>query len=209
MVADGGDHYLIPGTQTLKNKLGITDADALSQLEYQLAEANSFILFESGRAIQPAMQGWKTVHKVLFCDLYDWAGCYRDLYLSRQFEGGSSKFSAVENIEKDGERAFKGLKAAMRHFDKNDVAWAARHLADAYIMLNSVHPFREGNGRSQKVLFSLICRPFNMSLDWAAIPVEEHYKAAIAGHQNDPTLMREHFAKMITKSSAPALSLPK
>jgi cell filamentation protein len=47
-----------------------------------------------------------------------------------------------------------------------------------YAQLNLLHPFREGNGRSQKVFFSAVCKPLGIELAWSEIPVEEHNTAA-------------------------------
>lgn len=206
----GDDPYLIPGTNTLKNKLGITDSDVLAVAEYELVESNSVMLGQSTTVFQVSMAGWKAVHRALFAEVYDWAGKYRNVYLSRPYDGGTSSFSRVEDIDRDGGAVLKGLQAAMRRFSQKDAAFAAYHLADAYVGLNTVHPFREGNGRSQKTFFSLICRPYSLEIDWTAIQIEDHYKAAIAGHRGDPSLMRDQFTAMTRKvDGAPALRLPR
>jgi cell filamentation protein len=73
--------------------------------------------------------------------------------------------------------------------------------------LNFLHPFREGNGRSQKVFFSAVCKPVGIELAWSAIPVEEHSVAASRAMNEDPSLMREHFRSIAKKSDRPGLKL--
>lgn len=206
----GDDPYLIPGTTTLRNKLGITDPDLLSEAEFRISWGRGHSLFNGVKVVNQTMAGWRQTHLHLFADVYDWAGKYRTVYLSRPYDGGTSQFSRVEDIDRDGGAVLKGPQAAMRRFAQNDAAFAAYHLANAYVDLNKVHPFREGNGRSQRVFFSLICRPYKIQIDWSAIPSEDHYKAAIASHRGDPSLMREQFAAMTTKiDGVPAMRLPR
>jgi cell filamentation protein len=47
----------------------------------------------------------------------------------------------------------------VRRIQTAKISLIADNLADVYDQLNYLHPFREGNGRSQKVFFSLVCRP--------------------------------------------------
>ncbi|HEV7369734.1 hypothetical protein [Arenibaculum sp.] len=66
-------------------------------------------------------------------------------------------------------------------------------MADAYVALNEVHPFREGNGRSQKVFFTLVARRHGIHLNWGAVDPDEHDVAAIEGSYGELSRMREHF----------------
>lgn len=79
----------------------------------------------------------------------------------------------------------------------------AVNLADIYGQLNFLHPFREDNGRSQKVFFSAVCKPVGIELAWFAIPTEEHNVAARRSMNGDPSLMREHFKSIVKKSKRP------
>jgi cell filamentation protein len=66
------DPYLISGTETLRNKLGITDPDQLELAIDDIAESAALKLFESGRSIPPTMAGWRAVHRAMFGQIFDW-----------------------------------------------------------------------------------------------------------------------------------------
>jgi len=192
------DPYLIPETGVLRNKLGITDASELAEADYQIAEASAAELLEffcsSDRLIQVSMHGWRTVHKALFDDIYDWAGEYRTVFMSKESFRGVSHFCAPDRIGVEGDRALEGLKAALRHH----LRWAPlkkvlNGMADAYAALNQVHPFREGNGRSQKIFFTLLALRHGIRLNWGAIAPEAHDVAAVHGFHGDMTMIREQF----------------
>jgi len=153
------------------------------------------------------MRGWRTVHKVLFREIYDWAGGYRTVFLTKDNERGRSRFCDPQRIETEGEKALQGLKSALRRIDQAPFEKVVEAFADAYIDLNYVHPFREGNGRSQKVFFSLIARSHGIQLNWAALSADEHNKAAIDGSVGEPDLMRRHFQMIMERRATEPVTL--
>ncbi|TIM99988.1 MAG: hypothetical protein E5Y38_14850 [Mesorhizobium sp.] len=202
------DPYLVPGSGgLLRNKLGLTTVEELREAEYQYAVAGALELFASPRNIQVSMRGWRTVHKVLFWEVYDWAGEYRTVFLTKDNERGRSRFCEPSRIEAQGTRALDGLKAALRHLDQVPFEKIIAAFADSYIDLNQVHPFREGNGRSQKVFFSLIARSHGIQLNWAEISPDEHNKAAIDGSFGELDLMRHHFRLIAERRSGKPITL--
>ncbi|MCA0417739.1 MAG: Fic family protein [Proteobacteria bacterium] len=194
------DPYLIPGTLVLKNKLGIVEIDELIKAEYEITEASAAEFFDalraSGRHLQLSMRGWQTVHKVIFRDIYDWAGAYRTIYISKENSRGISRFCAPDRIVVEGERAISALKAALRHLGRAPFTNILVSMADAYVALNEIHPFREGNGRSQKMFFSILARQHGIQLNWDSIDSDEHNLAAIEGSFGEMSRMREHFCAM-------------
>ena len=86
-----------------------------------------------------------TIHKYLFQDVYEWAGQKRTVEISKQgkqffltkfFDSG---FAYVDN-----------LIVEYHKIDPLDKAGLARHLANLLDSTNYLHPFREGNGRTQR-----------------------------------------------------------
>lgn len=187
------DPYLIPGTFILQNKLGLTDFDELSDAEHELIGIGSLLLFNSTRRLQVSMTAWKTVHKVLFHEIYEWAGEYRTIFISKENNRGVSRFCSPDRIEVEGGKVMGGLRAALKYVNQVPLPKIMDAMADVYIALNQVHPFREGNGRSQKLFFSVIARQHGIHLDWTAITPADHIEAAVNGDHGEPELMREHF----------------
>ena len=91
------------------------------------------------------------IHHHLFQDVYEWAGEVRTVNISK---GGKPFF--------DGERftiAFQFLDTliaeyrAIKKSNKNDLA---KKLAEILDTVNFLHPFREGNGRTQREFLRLL-----------------------------------------------------
>jgi cell filamentation protein len=99
------------------------------------------------------------------------------------------------------------LDATLRRVARAEIRSIADNLADVYSQLNHLHPFREGNGRSQKVFFSAVCEPLGIELDWHKIPSDQHNAAARQARRGDLSLMREHFRTMVSKSQDPQMRL--
>lgn len=75
----GDDPYVYPGTDVLRNKLGLRDNAMLRLVEYAYTadRATNAPRFEMSAA------GYRATHKHLFDDLYDWAGKMRTVVLTK------------------------------------------------------------------------------------------------------------------------------
>lgn len=104
----------------------------------------------SDRATEPLPPGrlsynhYRAIHRHLFQDVYAWAGKIRTVRLTK----GGSTFCYPENIVREMQRLFEGL-AKQQHLRGLDEATFASRAAHVLAELNAIHPFREGNGRSQ------------------------------------------------------------
>ncbi len=139
-----------PGTTVLKNKLGLT---ALNNAELIAVTARAAAL-EANPPKQPfSFDLYCNIHRQLFGDLYDWAGTVRQINLSKK----GTQFHPVESLEKDGYSLFDNL--CRRHeFCGYSRPRLISALTDFYNDLNMLHPFREGNGRTQRLFFTLLIR---------------------------------------------------
>jgi len=118
------------------------------------------------RAAEPLPDGpldyahYRAIHHHLFQDIYDWAGQPRTLRTGK----GGNWFCYPENIQAEAERLFRWL-AERSHLTDLDSHEFARDAAYFLSELNAVHPFREGNGRTQLVFLKLLTmnagRPFS------------------------------------------------
>lgn len=136
------DSYFIPGTNVLKNNLGIVDYNLLRQKEVEISAHKLIELY-----LQPIDKGFgiehlKAIHCYLFEDIYPFAGKYRTVYM----EKNRSYFAPVEEIEMRLQVAFQFMEESIK--DVRTKYSFACFLAEFYAILLNIHPFREGNGRA-------------------------------------------------------------
>lgn len=123
-----------------------------------------------------------------------WAGEIRTVQLAK----GGTVFAMPEHITAAAKRIF----SEMQREDFASLERSAFILRLAYYFgeLNILHPFREGNGRTQKLLFDEIARRYQYTIDWAKIGVDELLQALItAFHKHDHLLIAELFQKGVIK----------
>ena len=130
-----------PDYSVLKNKFGIKDGAKLDSVERELVQTRVLEGAPSG-AFDAAHV--KAIHKHLFQDLYDWAGHYRAVEIGK---GGRwfHNHALIGKGMSDVERTLKAGNFGQGMDPDGYSAFAARVISD----LNYVHPFREGNGRTQ------------------------------------------------------------
>jgi cell filamentation protein len=203
------DPYLVPGTEVLRNKFDILDAEELDRRINDVAIAEAALLFYAGPPVKPTMAGWQAVHKAMFGAVFEWAGEFRTLHIRKIDEAGRQDgfFAPYERIALDGKKAIQHLEATLRRAATRDLVSTADNPADVYSRLNHLHPFREGNGRSQKVFFSAVCKPLGIELNWWMIPSDQHNVAARQARRGDLSLMKEHFRRLLAKSDDPRMHL--
>ena len=78
----GTDPYPYPGTDVLRNRLGITDAKELDRCERLITRARSNEAARMDFPLTP--DGYRALHKHLFQDLYEWAGQDRTVNIGKQ-----------------------------------------------------------------------------------------------------------------------------
>ena len=135
------DPYVYPGTSVLKNRLNIRDPVALEQFEAASVTERGAEPLPVGRF---SVTHYRAIHRYLFQDVYSWAGNYRSVRLAK----GNSVFCYPENISVQMNDLFSSLRTN-RFFRGNSVDEFVSGCTTFLGMLNAIHPFRDGNGRSQ------------------------------------------------------------
>jgi cell filamentation protein len=144
------DPYFYPGTDVLRNKENIRDASELEALE-RMATANRMETLPDD--IPVTVEGYREIHRYIFQDVYDWAGKYRTVDIAKSNE----LFCLAPYIEQELKRRFELIRAENGLCSlKADqfAALAAAHISE----LNAIHPFREGNGRTQRAFLFVLGR---------------------------------------------------
>jgi cell filamentation protein len=178
---------------TLKNKFGI--------VRYKVLEAKSRGLvliraaqIEAGRGAKGNLDEahLRAIHKHLFQDVFEWAGRTRD----EQVKLSDGTVASMPTMAKQGSPdafmkgpliapALMGLFQRLRDdgnykgfSDQVFVEKAASFLG----RLNSIHPFREGNGRTQRMFMSELAKESGRDLDFGGITQARNTEASIDAH---------------------------
>jgi cell filamentation protein len=136
--------YTDPKTGVLRNLADISDSDGLLFFESAAVIKRSKELETQPIAIQNA-ETLLDIHRYLFQDVYHWAGQKRTVEISKQ----GKPFFLTAYFAK-GFAYIDTLIASCRKIDRADKSQFARHLAVLLDSINYLHPFREGNGRTQR-----------------------------------------------------------
>jgi cell filamentation protein len=198
--------YTIDGRPdgVLKNKLGVTSRDELEQLEadyvhWRLVE----LQLSGGPPGDFDAEHLKAIHRHLFRDVYEWAGHTRDERL-RLSDGviasepvmrkaAGATFVIGPSIPAALDELARTLRQAdhLRGLSREEFAFRA---ADTMSEINAIHPFREGNGRTQRVFIEELAKQAGHPLDFMVVSHERMVWASIAAHeQSDPSMMRRLF----------------
>lgn len=185
------DPYLDLQTGVLRNRLGITDPDSLAAAEADFTSARIAQLRRrplAGRYDLPHLQGF---HRHIFGDLYDWAGELRMVSI-----GKGGLFCLPQHLVSFGEEVFGRLARAgyLRELTRKAfVDQLTALLAD----INALHPFREGNGRTQRAFLAQLARDAGHRIRWAAMDPAANIAASRAAHRGDNTLLRDVLEQLV------------
>ncbi len=90
-----------------------------------------------------------------------------------------------------------GNLAAENHLRGLDRSPFVDRLAHFLADVNSLHPFREGNGRTQRAFFAQLARDAGYDLNWAGLDAEANTAASIAAMRGDEAPLRHILANAV------------
>ena len=167
------DPYCYPNSRILRNKYNIHDNDELHTAERRLAKYRAEELMHSPIIGEFDFKHLQKIHYYLFQDIYDWAGKVRTVDITK-----GNLFCRAFAIETEADRIFKELKSEKYLQDSNTADFTKR-LAYYFAEINALHPFREGNGRTQREFIRQLAFQNNYFLSYAGITQDEMIKASI------------------------------
>lgn len=166
-----------PGTTCLVNKLDIRDENQLAQTEAAIVLGKAGLLDQQPLAGAFDFDHLKRIHHFLFCDLYEWAGQIRTINISKK----GTAFVPAEEIDACADACFARLTAFCAKGLSHRAL--AEQVADFYHTVNMLHPFREGNGRAQRVFFNQWFQHLGYEFDLSSIDPDEFMTATIFAAQ--------------------------
>lgn len=156
------DPYVYPGTNVLKNVRGITNNEDLKEYERRITAINGAELSLKSKALPKrlSLEYLQHIHKDLFQDVYPWAGQLRTVDISK-----GNSFAPNEKLAVLAKPIFDRLhkQNQLRDLPRDQFVHEAAQLLSE---LNELHPFREGNGRTQRELIRQISVAAGHSISW-------------------------------------------
>jgi len=179
------DPYVYPDCAVLRNKLNLRDETVLEVVERQFATSRMRDGCPSGTFDLSHLQ---KIHHYLFQDIYDWAGKVRTVEISK----GGSTFQGCEFIATgmaDVHRRLGKAKFLRGLTPANFASQAGQIMGD----VNYVHPFREGNGRTQLQYLKQLATQAGHKIDLVELTrkPERWIEASKASHMADYSKMAE------------------
>ncbi len=135
------DPYLIPGSKTLVNKFGLSDAKLLAEVEQRVASLRAISLVFSPSAGSFDLAHMQSIHRSLFGDVYPWAGEVRRVNIWK-----SSGFAPANLLETSAKKVFGELAKAGLLQDLKPAEFVER-AAYFYGEINFLHPFSATEAR--------------------------------------------------------------
>lgn len=185
------------GTSCLINKFDIKDETVLKELETTITLTKITEYFLNPLFNTFDVQHYKEIHKYLFGDIYDWAGEYRTVDMSKK----GTIFAEVENIENLMLNCFKRLndKNLFQGLKFDDFI---DEFVDFYCVTNMIHPFREGNGRTQRVFLTQLINENGYDIDFFEIDTDELMIATIQSANGVTDYLKDIFKYAIKNKTA-------
>ena len=178
-----------PESTVLINLLNIRDEDELEAAERDFTRVRA-------SHFEPVFNNFsfeylKQIHRTLFQDLYPWAGVPRSVDITK----GETRFCHWENIERETNKLLEEL-AGQNNLCQLERAEFIDKLAFYYCELNVIHPFREGNGRVQRIFFEILAINAGYEVCWEGIGLNEWVDANQAGYFGNMEPLRSLFERI-------------
>ena len=191
---------------TLKNKLGATTPKELDQL---MADQTQPRLDEIAAGLGPTptfdTAYLKALHGYIFQDVFEWAGHTRDERI-KLADGTTAYVASISKINKFADSVdipetldtlFDKVKTTITAVSEplTRSAFATR-AADILVDLNNTHPFREGNGRTQRAFMSQLARANGFEIATDVMSKRDNKLASIGSAFGDPAPTRDLYQKL-------------
>lgn len=185
------NQYCYAGTNVLRNRFDIKDLEELHQAERELTAFSIAYLELDPISGNLDLKHLQKIHHGIFEDIYDWAGKFRRVNISK-----GTLFCLYENIEEFGNQIFNQLKAENYLLNCPEDTFTEK-LAYYFGEINMLHPFREGNGRAQRLFIQYLAGICGYDVHFTGISHQEMIEASFLAADCDYTMLKECLDKNI------------
>lgn len=186
------DPYVYPGTVVLRNLPGLRDADTLADREAQASTLRLVQLAAIRLEGAYDLSHLQAFHRFIFQDIYPWAGELRSVPLAKP----GSMFALPTHIESYANEVLR-LLAGEQHLRGLSRDRFAERLTHYHAEINAVHPFREGNGRTERAFLRQLALDADHTLAWEHLSSKTLVHASRRSFQGDNLPMRDLIEKVL------------
>ena len=192
--------YVDAAETVLRNKLGITDLTALQTVEEQaFARAYRFLLKEVRTDTRLTCELLQHIHARIFGDLYDWAGHWRTVWISKP----GTTWPAPDFLDANMLAYEQNVLQKFPANDLNDDSTFCAAVGEIQGEFLVIHPFREGNARTIKLTTNLLAAQTGRPLlvyDQSDEGQRQYIEAAKAAFKRDYVPMVEIIRRALAQA---------
>jgi cell filamentation protein len=184
--------YSYPNAGVLRNKLRISAADELYVAERKIISVR---ILEAIRKPVRGQLGFKhlcDIHKFVFKDIYDWAGNLRTVNIAK-----GNVFCNAGMLDIYGAELFSKL-ADESYLIATPKEMIAKRLAYYLSEINAMHPFREGNGRVQRLFIVYLALIAGYRIDFSDVSAADMIEASARAFDRDESVLVDIIKRSIT-----------
>jgi cell filamentation protein len=165
----------------------------LHQAERDYSSIRQAEIVKKGVTGDFSMKHLCSIHRQLFQDIYTWAGKTRTVDISK-----GTIFCLVQFIDSQFDDMYRKLKKENFLKDITDKREMAVRLAYYLGELNMIHPFREGNGRTQRIYIEQLClNNGRFEIDFTEVTKDEMIAASVRSANASNDLLEELLFKCL------------
>lgn len=183
-------------TTCLINKFDIRDEEKLKKVEADITFAKATILESNPISDKFDLEHYKAIHRFLFEDIYVWAGSFRTVDMAKK----GTSFCSADQLDDVAKNCF-GRLAENNLFSDLDRDEFIDAIVDFYCVTNMLHPFREGNGRTQRIFISQLIHHNGYDFDFSDIDSDDLMIATIQAANGVTDFLKQLFDENISAQS--------
>lgn len=157
------------------NYFGITNRGELEIVAGELSGLRLFELEHAAPLTEFTRATLVETHRYLLQDVYPWAGQLRTTEVGAM----GMAMCRAEFVDAELDRVMEQI--AQQPVSTTDKAAAVATVADHWCELTIVHPFRDGNSRTQRFFFDQMLRAAEWAVDWTRIDASQAHAARYVG----------------------------
>jgi cell filamentation protein len=185
------ERYFYPGTNVLINTLGIESLSELIIAEQDITSLTIAYCRENPVKGKFDLEHLCQIHKEIFGDLYPWAGKIRNVEMAK-----TQPFTKAMLIPTYAEEYIFSKLKKERYLTDIDPGDIVPKLTYYLSELNVLHPFREGNGRTQRIFIEYLAKIAGFAVDFSTVTPEENLKASIDSYYEEYRTMNQMFERI-------------
>ena len=191
------DPYLYDDVDVLRNRANIKDSDMLRKAEADITNLAMSAIYERDYN-KFDIDTLRDIHRSIFGQIFDWAGEFRTIQMVKYEEvlgGDTVRYAYPKDIKKELTTTMKEIGKLKRTGDNDhDVVFRLVRIIAA---IWHTHPFREGNGRAQRLFIEYLAGVAGYGIDFSEITPQEMIVASAEAFNCQYDKMENIFQKSV------------